>query len=250
LRIGFIGAGRMGLPICANLARAGYDVIAGDVRADREGAVTACGARWGGTGIEVAAVADVLITMLPGTPELHDMMLAPGGVLAALPASATWIDMTSTSPGAGRVLAGAARSRGIGMLEAPVGGGVPAAAAGTLQLFVGGDAALMERHRTLLQALADPERIAYMGGPGARYTAKHLINLLWFGQTLATAEAMFLAHREGIDLETMQHALAGSAAASTSCRSDWIAAARSSPRLRSWRARTASHSKYRGMLNA
>jgi 3-hydroxyisobutyrate dehydrogenase len=123
--------------------------------------------------------------------------------------------MTSTSPGAGRVLAGAARSRGVGMLEAPVGGGVPAAAAGTLQLFVGGDAALLERHRALLQALADPDRIAYMGGPGAGYTAKHLVNLLWFGQALATAEALFLAHREGIDLETMQHVLAGSAASSS-----------------------------------
>jgi 3-hydroxyisobutyrate dehydrogenase-like beta-hydroxyacid dehydrogenase len=77
LRVGFIGVGRMGLPMCANLARAGYDVVAGDVRADRRGAVMACGARWGGTGTEVAAVADVLITMLPGTQELHDMMLAP-----------------------------------------------------------------------------------------------------------------------------------------------------------------------------
>jgi 3-hydroxyisobutyrate dehydrogenase-like beta-hydroxyacid dehydrogenase len=80
LRIGFIGVGRMGLPMCANLAQAGYDVVAGDVRADREGAVTACGARWGGTGVEVAAVADVLITVLPGTQELRDMMLAPGDV--------------------------------------------------------------------------------------------------------------------------------------------------------------------------
>jgi 3-hydroxyisobutyrate dehydrogenase len=75
--------------------------------------------------------------------------------------------MTSTSPAAGKVLAGAARSRGIGVLEAPAGGGVPAAAAATLQLFVGGDAALLERHRPLLEALADAERITYMGGPGA-----------------------------------------------------------------------------------
>ena len=215
LRIGFVGLGRMGLPMCANLVRAGYDVVAGDVCADREDAVSACGARRGGTGAEVAEGADVLITMLPGTRELHDLMLAPGGVLAALPASATWIDMTSTSPRAGKALAGAARGRGIGMLEAPVGGGVPAAEAGTLQLFAGGDAALLERHRSLLQALADPERIAYMGGPGAGYTAKHLVNLLWFGQALATAEALLLAHREGIDLETLRHAMAGSGSASS-----------------------------------
>jgi 3-hydroxyisobutyrate dehydrogenase len=215
VRIGFAGVGRMGLPMCANLVRAGYDVVAGDACADREDAVSACGARWGGTGAEVAAVAEVLITVLPGTKELHDLMLGPGGALAALPAPATWIDMTSTSPRVGKMLAGAALGRGIGMLEAPVGGGVPAAEAGTLQLFVGGDAALLERHRNLLQALADPERIAYLGGPGAGYTAKHLVNLLWFGQALATAEALLLAHREGIDLETLRHAMAGSAAASS-----------------------------------
>jgi 3-hydroxyisobutyrate dehydrogenase len=215
VRVGFIGAGRMGLPMCGNLVRAGFDVTAGDVRIDRESAVLACGARWGGTGIAVAAAADVLITMLPGGPELRDMMLVPGGVLAALPPAATWIDMTSTSPAIGRALADAARERGIGMLEAPVGGGIAAAAAGTLQLFVGGDAALLQRHRSLLEALGDPQRIAHVGGSGAGYTAKHLVNLLWFGQAIATAEALLLAGREGIDLGVMQEVLARSAAGSS-----------------------------------
>lgn len=105
----------------------------------------------------LAAAADVLITMLPGGPELRDMMVEPGGVLAALPVAATWIDMTSTSPAIGRVLAGAARERGIGMPDATVGGGIAAAAAGTLQ-FAGGDTALLQRHRSLLEALGDPQR--------------------------------------------------------------------------------------------
>jgi 3-hydroxyisobutyrate dehydrogenase len=220
MRIGFIGVGRMGLPMCANLARASFDVTAGDVRTDLEDAVLACGARWGGTGTAVAAAADVLITMLPGGPELREMMLVPGGVLAALPPAATWIDMTSTSPAIGRVLADAARERGIGMLEAPVGGGVTAAAAGTLQLFVGGDAALLNRHRSLLAALGDPHRIEHVGGSGAGYTAKHLVNLLWFGQAIATAEALLLASREGIDPGLMQEILARSAAGSSFTRRD------------------------------
>ncbi len=210
----------MGLPMCANLVRAGHDVTAGDVREELSHAVTACGARWGGQAAAVAAGADVLITMLPGGPELRDLMLAPGGVLAALPAPATWIDMTSTSPAIGRELAGAARARGVGMLEAPVGGGVRAAAAGNLQLFVGGDAGLLERHRALLEALADPGRIIRMGGPGAGYTTKHLVNLLWFGQAIATAEALLLARREDIDLRLMQRTLAGSAAGSSFIRDD------------------------------
>jgi 3-hydroxyisobutyrate dehydrogenase len=211
----------MGLPMCANLVQAGYDVTAGDVREELQGAVVACGARWGGPGRGVAAAADVLITVLPGGPELRDLMLAPGGVLlSAMPETAIWIDMTSTSPIIGRVLASAARDRGVAMLEAPVGGGVRAAVAGSLHLFVGGDAELLERHRPMLEALADPARIIHMGGAGAGYTAKHLVNLLWFGQAIATAEALLLARREDIDLDLMRRALAGSAAGSSFIRHD------------------------------
>jgi len=213
-RIGFIGVGRMGLPMCANLVRAGYEVTAGDARSERESAVAGCGARWRGTAAEVAAEADVLITVLPGPGEVHDVMAGSGGALAALPATATWIDMTSSSPAVGRVLLAAARARGIGVLEAPVGGGVPQARAGTLQLFVGGDVALVERHRSLLEVLADPRRIAHVGGHGAGYLTKLLVNLLWFGQAVATAEALLLARRAGIDLDVLRLALMNSAASS------------------------------------
>jgi 3-hydroxyisobutyrate dehydrogenase len=152
--------------------------------------------------------------MLPGPDEVHDVMAGSGGALAALPATATWIDMTSSSPAAGRVLLAAARVRGIGVLEAPVGGGVPEARAGTLQLFVGGDIALVERHRPLLEVLAGPHRIAHVGGHGAGYLTKLLVNLLWFGQAVATAEALLLARRAGIDLDVLRQVLTSSAASS------------------------------------
>ncbi len=219
-RIGFIGVGRMGLPMCVNLVQAGYQVTAGDKRAELESAVTRFGARWQGTAAAVAAQADVLITMLPGPGELHDVMAGHGGALAALPPSATWIDMTSSSPAAGRALGAAARARGIGVLDAPVGGGVPAARAGTLQLFVGGDIAVLERHRPLLEVLADPHRIAHVGGCGAGYLVKLLVNLLWFGQAVAAAEALLLGRRAGLDLDVLHRALADSAASSALIRHD------------------------------
>jgi 3-hydroxyisobutyrate dehydrogenase len=219
-RIGFIGVGRMGLPMCANLVRAGYQVTASDARGELEGAVLGCGARWRDTSSAAAAEAEVLFTMLPGPDEVREAMLGPGGALAALPASATWIDMTSSSPAAGRVFAAAAQARGIDILEAPVGGGVPAARAGTLQLFVGGDIALLDRHRRLLEVLADPQRICRIGGQGAGYTAKLLVNLLWFGQAIAAAEALLLARRAGLDLDVLRQALAGSAASSVFVRRD------------------------------
>src|SRR5215472_14537345 len=146
----------MGLPMCANLVAAGYEVAAADARAEAETAVLGCGARWRATPASAAAGADVVITMLPGPREVRDVMAGPGGVVAAMPATAAWIDMTSNSPIAGRALAAAARARGIGVLDAPVGGGVPAAKAGTLQLFVGGDGALVERCRPVLEVLARP----------------------------------------------------------------------------------------------
>jgi 3-hydroxyisobutyrate dehydrogenase len=205
--------------MCANLVAAGHTVTAGDARAELERAVMQCGAQWGATLAEVAAGADILITMLPGSGEVREVM-AGSGVLAAMPSTAVWVDMTSSSPAAIRELAAATRARGIGVLDAPVGGGVPAAQGGTLQVFAGGDAAVLDRCRPVLEALADPQRIIHVGGNGAGYTAKLLVNLLWFGQAVATAEALLLARRAGIDLDVLRQTLAASAASTAFVRDD------------------------------
>ncbi len=206
--------------MCANLVAAGHTVTAGDARAELQRAVMQCGVQWRATLAEVAAGADIVITMLPGSHEVREVMAGSGGVLAAMPCTAVWVDMTSTSPADGRELAAAARARGIGVLDAPVGGGVPAARAGTLQVFVGGDAAVLERCRPVLEALADPQRIIRVGGNGAGYTAKLLVNLLWFGQAVATGEALLLARRAGIELDVLRQTLATSAASSAFIRDD------------------------------
>jgi 3-hydroxyisobutyrate dehydrogenase len=219
-RIGFIGVGRMGLPMCASLVAAGYQVTAADARADREENARACGARWCAEPAQLARRAEVLITMLPGPREVAEVMTGPGGVLAALPAGAVWIDMTSGSPPAGRELAAAAHARGIGMLDAPVGGGVPAARAGQLQIFAGGEAALLDRCRPLLEVLAGPGRVTHTGGNGTGYLTKLLVNLLWFGQAVATAEALLLARRAGLNLDGLRQALGGSAASTAFIRDD------------------------------
>lgn len=213
--MGIVGVGRMGLPICANLVRGGYAVTAADVRGEAQEAVLGCGARWAGLAAEAVAGADVVMTVLPGTAELLELMSGPGGLLAALRPGVTWIDMTSASPAAGKLLARESLARGIGMLEAPAGGGPAAAAAGRLQLFAGGDAALLKRHQPLLGVIADQDRITHMGGAGAGYTAKLLVNLLWFSQAVTAGEALILARQEGIDPGVLQSAVLGSAAASS-----------------------------------
>jgi len=99
--------------MCANLVAAGYSVTAGDARAELERAVRQCGARWRATLAEIAADADILITMLPGSREVREVM-AGSSVLAAMPSTAVWVDMTSSSPAAVRELArsGAGPRRG------------------------------------------------------------------------------------------------------------------------------------------
>ena len=212
--VGIIGVGRMGLPVCARLAGAGVRVVATDLQPEREQHVRATGASWDAATERLARQAAVLITVLPGSSELVEAM---GIALRTLQAGATWIDLTSAAPAAGAELVARAHERGIECLDAPVGGGVEAAAAGALQLFVGGRREVIERHRTVLELLG---RVEHVGDHGAGYTTKLLVNLLWFGQAIAVGEALLLARRAGIDLEVLRSALGRSAAASEFVRGD------------------------------
>ncbi|GLY80721.1 NAD(P)-dependent oxidoreductase [Actinoallomurus iriomotensis] len=215
-RIGFAGLGRMGAPMCANLVRAGRTVATTDIRPE---AVVA-GARPLPGMADLAAESDVLITMLPGPREVTDAM---AGAVDALRPGAVWIDMTSNDPAATTPVRERVLARGAYVLEAPVGGGVEAARAGTLRIFAGGEEAVFARCRPILEILADPAQIVRVGGHGAGYTAKLLVNLLWFGQAVATAEALLLGASAGLDLGTLRRVLAGSAAGSEFIRRDLTA---------------------------
>jgi 3-hydroxyisobutyrate dehydrogenase len=208
-RIGFVGLGRMGMAMCARLAESGRPVTATDARAQLADQAVALGARWAPSARAAADGADVVITMLPGPPEVHAVI---DDVCGGLAAGAAWIDMSTASPGVARSVAAAAGPRGVRVLDAPVGGGPDAARRGRLLTFVGADAADLQAHRDLLAVISD--RIVHVGPAGSGYTVKLLVNLLWFGQALATAEALTLARRAGLDLETLLHAVGESAAAS------------------------------------
>jgi 3-hydroxyisobutyrate dehydrogenase len=204
----------MGLPVCARLVNAGYDVVATDIQADRRRAVRSTGAIWKSDTRAVVDTIDVLVTVLPGSVELREVMSVAMPVLRP---EMTWIDMTSASPMSGRGLAVEAHKQGAAYLDCPLGGGVAAAENGRLQLFVGGDAETLARHRTMLEALG---RIEHVGGHGAGYTVKLLVNLLWFGQAVAIGEALLLARREGVDIGVLRDVLGRSSAASEFVRRD------------------------------
>lgn len=201
--------------MCRNLVLGGHSVVATDVRQEVAEEVIAVGARWEASVREAVVGSDVVITVLPGAPELVELM---SGLVDDLPVGSTWVDMTSASPQVVGEVRSRAVGRGVTVLDAPMGGGVEAARDGTLQLFVGGDGDALARVRPVLESVA--RRIVHVGGPGTGYTAKLLVNLLWFGQAVATAEALLLGQRAGVDLTVLHQVFGDSAAASEFVRRD------------------------------
>ncbi|GAA2266581.1 NAD(P)-dependent oxidoreductase [Nonomuraea roseoviolacea subsp. roseoviolacea] len=203
MTIGFIGLGNMGGPMARNLLKAGYDVTVHDTRQEAAAGHVSQGATWADSAAACAAASDVLITMLPGPRQVEAVM---GQV--TLPPGATWIDMSTSAPET-------ARRFQVPKLDAPVSGMARGAQAGTLQIFVGGPAELYQRHRPILEAMGDPERIFHVGPEGAGYTVKLMINLLWFTHLVASTEVLTMGVKAGVDLETLRTSLVASPAAST-----------------------------------
>lgn len=208
-RIGIIGLGRMGLPMCVRLAERGFAVSATDLRDELRSSVARAGARWASTAAEVAARSETLITMLPGPGEVSAIV---GEALEALSPGSTWIDMSSATPATAAEIARTAAGTAVRILDAPVGGGPPQARDGRLLAFVGGHGDDLQAQREVLDTLA--ERLLHVGPAGSGYAVKLLVNLLWFGQAVASAEALTLAIRAGLNPETVRLAVQESAAAS------------------------------------
>jgi 3-hydroxyisobutyrate dehydrogenase len=204
----------MGGPMSANILAAGHDLVVHDVRADAAADLLAAGATWAPTPRETGAGRDVVITMLPAPRHVADVLLGPDGLLDGLAPGAVWADMSTSVPEvADRVLT-LARPRRIAVLDAPVSGMAAGARAGTLQIFVGGDAADFQRILPVLAAMGDPARIIHVGGNGAGYTVKLMINLLWFAHLAATAEVLAVGTQAGVDLAMLRRCLLASPAAS------------------------------------
>jgi 3-hydroxyisobutyrate dehydrogenase len=214
MRVGFIGLGHMGAPMSANILAAGYDLVVHDVRDESAAALLAAGATWAASPRATGEGRDVVITMLPTPRHVADVLLGPDGLLDGLAPGAIWVDMSTSVPEVADRVRALAGPRGVAVLDAPVSGMAAGAQAGTLQIFAGGDAADYRRVRPLLSAMGDQERIIHVGGNGAGYAVKLMINLLWFGHVAATAEVLTVGVRAGVDLAMLRQCLLASPAAS------------------------------------
>ena len=214
MRVGFVGLGNMGAPLSRNILAAGHDVVVHDVRPAAAAGLLAVGARWAASPAAAGADREVAITMLPAPRHVEQVLLGPDGLLAGLPPGAVWVDMSTSVPAVADRVRELAGPRGIDVLDAPVSGMASGARAGTLQIFVGGDRQAFLRVRPVLAAMGDPERILHVGGHGAGYTVKLMINLLWFAHLTATAEVLTVGTMAGVDLATLRRCLLASPAAS------------------------------------
>src|SRR5262245_11254916 len=211
-RVGFVGLGLMGLPMARNLLRAGYQLTVHNRTAAKAEPLVAEGAQRADSPAEAARRADVVVTMVPDSPDVEAVVAGPGGLLAGIAAGATWIDMSTISPEVTRRLGASAAERGVQSLDAPVSGGPPGAEAGTLSIMVGGRREVFEACLPLLQVLG--QSVVHVGDLGAGQVTK-ACNQVVIAATLAgIAEALVLGARGGVDPALIRQALMGGYAGS------------------------------------
>ncbi len=207
-KVGFIGVGNMGNPMAGHLVKAGFDVTVFDIRSETTQAFVAQhGGKAAASLAEAGRGADAVITMLPNDKVVRKAILGGGGegAAAGLARGAVVIDMSTSDPVGTRALAEALKPRGIEMLDAPVMGGVAFAQNATLEIMVGGDAALIERCRPLFSAMGP--NLIRSGGIGTAHALKVLANYVNACSLINAVEAMTIGKKFGLDANLMAEAL-------------------------------------------
>jgi 2-hydroxy-3-oxopropionate reductase len=203
--VGVIGLGTMGAPIARHLLKRGHTVTVYARRPDAMSPLVAAGARAGASPAQVASLSDVTITMVTDANAVEAVALGAAGVVEGAPAGSVLIDHSTIDPEAARRIAAALHARGIHMLDAPVSGGGAVAEAGTLSVMVGGDEAVLERCRPILECYG--KVIVHIGPSGAGQIAKACNQICTIVNMLGAAEAMLMAERAGVDPETIKNVL-------------------------------------------
>ncbi len=202
-RVGFIGVGVMGKPMCLNLIKAGFPLTVYARRPESARTVVEAGATLVASSRAVAEAVDVVITMLPDSPQVEEVVLGPVGVLAGARTGLTVVDMSTIAPAASKRVAAACAERGVAFLDAPVSGGSQGAEAGTLTIMAGGEAAVFARLRPVFLAMGAAENILHIGPVGAGEAVKLVNQHLCGVIAAATLEAFVLGVKAGVDVETM-----------------------------------------------
>lgn len=212
MKIGFIGLGIMGKPMSKNLLKAGYSLVVYNRSTGPVQELVKLGATAASTPKEVAAQCQVVITMLPNSPEVKEVVLGANGVLAGAEPGTILIDASSIAPGASREIAAKLAEKGVHMLDAPVSGGEPKAIEGSLAFMVGGTQADFDACLPILQAMGSSAVLC--GEIGAGNVTKLANQTIVAVNIAAMSEALVLATKAGVDPERVYQAIRGGLAGS------------------------------------
>ena len=212
-KVGFIGLGIMGRPMALNLVKAGYDLRVYDINPGPVKELVASGAQAGTSSADVAAQSEVIVTMLPNSPEVKEVVLGPDGVLKGAKAGTIVVDMSSIAPLASQEVAARLAEKGVDMLDAPVSGGEPKAIEGTVSIMVGGKHAVFDQVKEMLLVMG--ASAVLVGDIGSGNTTKLANQIIVALNIAAMSEAMVLATKAGVDPEKVYQAIRGGLAGST-----------------------------------
>jgi 2-hydroxy-3-oxopropionate reductase len=210
--IGFIGLGIMGRPMAGHLLAAGHQMAVTSRRRSSAEDLISRGATWYDDPAGLARDSEIVITMLPDSPDVRAVALAAGGVFDGASSGSLYIDMSTIRPDVAREIAARGADRGIGTLDAPVSGGEAGAVAGTLSIMAGGAGDAFERARPVFELMG--KTISHVGPAGAGQTVKAANQLLVGGAMELLAEAVLLLERSGVDMPSALGVLAGGLAGS------------------------------------
>ncbi|MDO5671848.1 MAG: 2-hydroxy-3-oxopropionate reductase [Actinomycetaceae bacterium] len=213
MRIGFIGLGIMGQPMAKNLLKAGHEVTVTTNRQNVIDTFVELGAKGAANAAEVAQASDIVITMLPNSPQVKQVALGPKGIAEGAHEGLIYVDMSSIAPIAAREVAAELAEKGIAMLDAPVSGGEPKAIDGTLSVMVGGDEDTFNTVKPVLETMASS--VTRVGEVGAGNVAKLANQVIVAINIAAVAEALTLAQKAGVDPQAVFEAIRGGLAGST-----------------------------------
>ena len=210
--VGFIGLGIMGRPMAQNLIKGGHRLTVWSRRRESMLPLLEAGARAASGPAEVAAAAEVVISMVPDAPDVREVLLGAGGAASRARDGLVAIDMSTILPAAARQIAIELAAQGIDFLDAPVSGGEPGAIAGSLTIMVGGSAAAFARAAPLFRCMG--KTIVHVGDSGAGQVAKAANQIVTGVGVLTVAEALNFARRNGVDPAKVREALMGGSASS------------------------------------
>ncbi|MGP4071665.1 2-hydroxy-3-oxopropionate reductase [Piscibacillus sp. B03] len=210
MKIGFIGLGIMGKPMCKNLIKAGYEVVVSSSRIETNEEMKKAGATVVSTYKELASQSGVVITMVPNSPEVKAVIEE---IKEELKKGSTVVDMSSIAPLASQEVAKVLQERGVGFLDAPVSGGEPKAIEGTVSVMVGGNEETFTKCKPILEAMA--ASVVRVGDVGAGNSTKLANQIIVALNIAAVSEAFVLAKNMGVDQELVHQAIRGGLAGST-----------------------------------